>query len=101
MLISNSLPAITHNNFARSKTTNAESVTLLAPGDVYVPSQPNEVSVTASGGALGLLAGGGAAALINNLTGGFGGAALAVGLVVAGGIGGAVLGNKAYQAAFA
>jgi hypothetical protein len=97
MLISSNRPAISNSNFVRPQA-NPESVTYLAPGDVYVPSEPNVVSSTASGAALGTLVGAGGAALLNNLTGGFGGAALAVGLVIAGGVGGGFLGKSLFEA---
>jgi len=96
MLIStNSRPAIANHNFVRPEAAES-NVTFLAPGDVYVPSEPNAVSVGASGVALGALAGGGLSLLANSF--GFGGAALTVGLLVAGGIGGGYVATKAFEA---
>jgi hypothetical protein len=95
MLISSARPAFTNFPVARPKADDS-SVTLLAPGDAYVPSEPNAFSVGASGVALGALAGGGLAAVANSF--GLGGSALAVGLIVAGGVGGGLAAAKAYEA---
>jgi hypothetical protein len=95
MLISSNRPAVSHNTFVRPPASDS-NVTLLAPGDVYVPSEPNAVSAGASGAALGALAGGGLSLLANNF--GLGGAALTVGLIVAGGIGGGYAAVKAFEA---
>ena len=97
MLISASnRPAIT--NYAAPARPKAETATndytFLAPGDAYVPSTPNLVSVAASGTAIGALVGGGVAALLN----GFGGVGAAVGLIVAGGIAGGFGAAKAFEA---
>ena len=71
MLISTqNRPAISNYSApARPKSETKSDYTFLAPGDAYVPSQPNAISVAASGSVLGALAGGGIAALLD----GFGG----------------------------
>lgn len=96
MLISTqNRPAISNYSApARPKAETKSDYTFLAPGDAYVPSQPNAISVAASGSVLGALAGGGIAALLD----GFGGVGVAVGLVVAGGIAGGYGATKAFEA---
>lgn len=95
MLISTNRHAVSYPSFTAPRADQSK-VTLLAPGDVYVPSEPNAVSFGASGAALGALAGGGLSLLAGNL--GFGGAALTLGLVLAGGVGGAFAGVQAFEA---
>lgn len=96
MLISTqNRPAISNYSApARPQAEASTDYTFLAPGDAYVPSQPNAVSVAASGTVLGALAGGGIAALLD----GFGGVGVAVGLIVAGGIAGGFGATKAFEA---
>ncbi len=95
MLISTNRPAVVNSSFVRPKT-EASNVTLLAPGDVYVPSEPNAVSVGASGIALGAMVGGGLSLLASNF--GLGSAALTVGLLAAGGVGGGFAAVKLFEA---
>lgn len=95
MLISTNRPAVMNTNFVRPKADES-NVTFLAPGDVYVPSEPNAVSAGASGVALGALVGGGLSLLAGNF--GLGSAALTVGLIAAGGVGGGFAAHKLFEA---
>jgi hypothetical protein len=96
MLISSTQnSAISSSSYARPKA-GSESATNLAPGDVYLPSEPSSFGFAASGTAVGMLLGGGVAALTNNVFG-LGGTALAVGLVVAGGITGGLLATRVHD----
>ncbi len=95
MLISTQTPVFSSLNHARPKTAS-ESVTFLAPGDVYVPSEPSSFGVGASGTAIGMLLGGGAAALSDSVFG-LGGTALAIGFVVAGGIVGGLAATRLHD----
>lgn len=96
MLISSNSYSIPQASYSKPQAT-PPSIATLAPGDVYVPSEPNAFSLGVSGAFLGMAAGGGTAIAVSQLANGFGGAALATGLVVAGGIGGAILGSHALE----
>lgn len=95
MLISTHRPAVLNPSFARPKAEES-NVTFLAPGDAYVPSEPNIVSAGASGAAMGALIGGGLSFLANVY--GMGSAALTLGLIAAGGVGGGFAAAKLFEA---
>lgn len=95
MLISTNRPAVITPNFVRPKADES-NVTFLAPGDVYVPSEPNAISAGASGAAMGALVGGGLSMLANIY--GLGSAGLTIGLIAAGGVGGGFAAAKLFEA---
>lgn len=97
MLINSGSPsalnAYNQRSFAPKSSALSSNIQTLAPGDVYVPSQPNAPSLIASGAGLGAIAGLGLAAVATQSLQGIASTALGAGIVVATAIGGGFLAN--------